>query len=523
MVIDFYNRNGGGGTADYATSAGTANVSNSTKLLEGGSALPQSANTGDVVAVAPNLSKRGGAKGGETALGIYQYDGSAWNEIGGETPDFTSLSPLDEFPSSAKTGEVVAISSVKNVYDSVIIPSKTLAFEGNDVLTITTEYGTLTVNTYAKGENIIYFETNDGNSSDIIAVDGESTSLPTNDENHTWEMEYGGDVYIRITENNTPVCVFAIDSLTNNTCFAYLDGNYEQIETLGLYQYDGSVWNAVGGGEGGSNVVHLDSLSGTGVENTLYECDEMLWTWSDSAGTVAEWTDSLATLGNSKGYGLIFSHIPEGQTLLEFKYSPDNNWRKIKMINGVLTLTEADNTVVTSCTIGNKAQFNSYSYNFYWIKVNYKKNWIGFEVSSNLNFQNVWDGTVQGGHFVITDHTNHPWTDISSDYGIPVWDDKGWVIHKQYSVSTKSVKVNRTSYQSTSFVTAGGEGNFPDSFYVPTVGGTAGQILQSNGTEAAPTWTTMIKAQKITSAAYEALVQAGTTDPNTLYLIDDSV
>ena len=93
MVIDFYNRNGGGGSADYATSAGT---SNSTKLLEGGSALPQSANTGDVVAVAPNLSKRGGAKGGETALGIYQYDGSAWNEIGGETPDFTGSHLLVE-------------------------------------------------------------------------------------------------------------------------------------------------------------------------------------------------------------------------------------------------------------------------------------------------------------------------------------------------------------------------------------------------------------------------------------------
>ena len=298
MVIDFYNRNGGGGggTADYATLAGESNKS---KLLEGGSALPQSGNTGDVVAVAPNLSKRGGAKGGETALGVYQYDGSAWNPIGGETPDFTSLSPVDEFPSSAKTGEVVAISSVNRVYDSVVIPSKTLAFVGNDVLTITTEYGTLTVNTYEKGGNIIYFETDDSQSSDIIAESGQSTSLPTNDENHTWEMEYDGDVYIRITENNTPVCVFSTDSLTDNTCFAYLGGNYEQIATLGLYQYDGSVWNQVGE-NGGDNTV-LKAVSGAPA---TVEDGDVFAIHTPSADTqyeVSAWT-------NTEEYTISFDH-----------------------------------------------------------------------------------------------------------------------------------------------------------------------------------------------------------------------
>lgn len=80
MVIDFYNRNGGGGggTADYATLAGESNKS---KLLEGGSALPQSANTGDVVAVAPTPTR--GLRSANTALGIYQYDGTDWNKIEG--------------------------------------------------------------------------------------------------------------------------------------------------------------------------------------------------------------------------------------------------------------------------------------------------------------------------------------------------------------------------------------------------------------------------------------------------------
>lgn len=108
MVIDFYNRNGGGGggTADYATRAGE---SNKTKLLEGGSALPQSANTGDVVAVAPTPT-RGGAKSGGESLGIYQYDGNDWNKIeGGEGGDNTILKAVSGAPATLENGDVFAI------------------------------------------------------------------------------------------------------------------------------------------------------------------------------------------------------------------------------------------------------------------------------------------------------------------------------------------------------------------------------------------------------------------------------
>lgn len=108
MVIDFYNRNGGGGggTADYATRAGESNKS---KLLEGGSALPQSANTGDVVAVAPTPT-RGGAKSGGESLGIYQFDGSDWNKIeGGEGGDNTILKAVSGAPATLENGDVFAI------------------------------------------------------------------------------------------------------------------------------------------------------------------------------------------------------------------------------------------------------------------------------------------------------------------------------------------------------------------------------------------------------------------------------
>lgn len=84
MIIDFHNLNGGGGggTAEYATSAGTSNKS---KLLLSESNFPQSANTGDVVAIGEQQTPKNGLKSGTRSLppttGIYQYDGSNWNKI----------------------------------------------------------------------------------------------------------------------------------------------------------------------------------------------------------------------------------------------------------------------------------------------------------------------------------------------------------------------------------------------------------------------------------------------------------
>lgn len=80
MVIDFIGGNGGGGgTAQYATSAGTAN---NAKLLDGAQAFPQSANTGDVVAM--NGIATRGLRDATPEAGVYQYDGTNWNKVGAE-------------------------------------------------------------------------------------------------------------------------------------------------------------------------------------------------------------------------------------------------------------------------------------------------------------------------------------------------------------------------------------------------------------------------------------------------------
>ncbi len=148
MVIDFYNRNGGGGTADYATLAGESNKS---KLLEGGSALPQSANTGDVVAVAPSSPKgTKGLRSANTALGIYQYDGSDWNKIeGGEGSSAYKIEMEEVDPENYTQGDIdnlnafytayiadpsiadsAYISALGGIYRCVKAQSSTFAFEG---------------------------------------------------------------------------------------------------------------------------------------------------------------------------------------------------------------------------------------------------------------------------------------------------------------------------------------------------------------------------------------------------------
>lgn len=271
-------------------------------------------------------------------------------------------------------------------------------------------------------------------------------------------------------------------------------------------------------------LVHLDSLSGTGSENTIYECDDKLWFWRDNDGIVAEWTDNPSVLGNDNGYGIVFSHIPDGQTILEFKYQYGGEWRYIKMSGDTLVLTDTGGTVISSCAVGSSAKFETQQYgNIYYINVKLEKHWIGLSPKGNVSYQNIWDGSVEGGHWVIVDHTNYPWLNIAtSDEGVPKWNSKGQIVRKVRNNSSKGIQfnTNASQYSATGkieFLTDG-TNNGPSRIFVPTQGGTAGQMLISAGDNAEPTWTNWIKSVQITSAEYEALV---TKDPNVLYLIVD--
>ena len=106
----------------------------------------------------------------------------------------------------------------------------------------------------------------------------------------------------------------------------------------------------------------------------------------------------------------------------------------------------------------------------------------------------------------------------NSDYRFPSWNEFGQITegHKVYQKHiwiNKSKSTNDWGYLYGEYVE-----EFPDLMVVPTAFGTSGQVLQSAGEGNVPTWTDLIKIQKITQDAYDALQ---TKDENVLYVITD--
>lgn len=101
----------------------------------------------------------------------------------------------------------------------------------------------------------------------------------------------------------------------------------------------------------------------------------------------------------------------------------------------------------------------------------------------------------------------------NSGYRFVKWNSDGVITGEVTEAYQRSLNINGRSRN----VYADFSGSF-GTVYGPTTAGSSGQIPVSSGS-GAPTWQTLIKSVQITSAAYDALVQAGTTDPNTLYLI----
>lgn len=102
-------------------------------------------------------------------------------------------------------------------------------------------------------------------------------------------------------------------------------------------------------------------------------------------------------------------------------------------------------------------------------------------------------------------------TNENSNYKFPRWNKYGQITGG-FSVYNNYDTLNGENYRR---IALGQNKTFK--WFAPTTGGTAGQVLQSNG-NAAPIWTDLIKIQKITQDAYDALE---TKDDNVLYVITD--
>lgn len=104
----------------------------------------------------------------------------------------------------------------------------------------------------------------------------------------------------------------------------------------------------------------------------------------------------------------------------------------------------------------------------------------------------------------------------SGGFNFAEWNEFGQITGG-YRAYQKKIWINKSkSTNSWGYLYGEYVNEFPDLMVVPTAFGTSGQVLQSAGEGNAPSWTDLIKIQKITQDAYDALE---TKDENVLYVI----
>lgn len=130
------------------------------------------------------------------------------------------------------------------------------------------------------------------------------------------------------------------------------------------------------------------------------------------------------------------------------------------------------------------------------------------------------DGNIiEGGQKLSEKYSPYHQTKANnSGFNFAEWNQYGQITGG-HRVNQKKIWINKSkSTNSWGYLYGEYVNEFPDLMVVPTAFGTSGQVLQSAGEGNAPTWTDMIKIQKITQDAYDALQ---TKDDNVLYVITD--
>lgn len=289
-------------------------------------------------------------------------------------------------------------------------------------------------------------------------------------------------------------------------------------------------------GEGGSGegVIHLDSLPSEGEEGITYEYNGRLFRYETTPENWGRWIGAVQNfvsnteLDNSTAKNLIlaYSVIPSG-TVLGDVYRL--NTFLVRLVYDGSQILGYDNTGMTGTPVGQLSigGYTSFgdvgAYDF--VRVSWVDGQINFYIPSYKGLRNRADITTNKTNWVAFDMDGknaYPiidmdTSDTTEDFGIPTWNKEGIIIQKNGNVSLSYKRINNTAYDNTIKLYTSEVNHSWESWFIPTQPGTAGQVLTSAG-NAEPQWATIIKAQQITSAAYEALA---TKDPNTLYLIVD--
>lgn len=281
----------------------------------------------------------------------------------------------------------------------------------------------------------------------------------------------------------------------------------------------------------GSNAFRYEAIAP--IETNLYV--------KVSGGTVANWS-GYQNAGQTDNFEIIYDDLYDFTTFcdgkimfsIKYQYGSSTRYAFMDAANQAIVLySDSGKTteVIRLRYLDNPVRFDapdqSSSRN---VLVEWKEDGVYFYDKKTMTYiENLIDFHTDGVHFSrITDPTKATASDLglgnNTTNGIPIWNNEGVIVNKRTDVSTKTYFINSTGTTDSkgTVVLTTGANTGPNRFYAPENGGTVGQILLSSGNNVAPVWSNWIKSVKITSDDYEALVQAGTTDPNTLYLIDDS-
>ena len=306
------------------------------------------------------------------------------------------------------------------------------------------------------------------------------------------------------------------------------------------------IWTPVGGGEG-AGVPVVSSLRD--AEAVAAPVGSVVAVYSDSArtlyqkvsgGTIGHW-EGLVSDGQNTAFHLLYENLEDfldftdGKRLFQTKsyWGEDYYNAVVDKANLRINLmtTDSSSTIAYVEYLGPEATFRTPAGTGlnHLCKVKWEKDGLYFYNGANMFYlRNYLDLSTNGIYFKkIEDPSKANRQELGftgNTGGIPKWNSDGVIVGKDSEASGRGVWFNttaNTSSQKAIILMSSNGNNFPERIYVPTAAGAEGQILTFAGATSAPVWTSWIKSVSITQDEYDALVEAGTTDPNTLYLIVD--
>ena len=469
MIIDFYKGNGGGGSGSqgpigpqgpqgiegaqgYQGPVGQDGIDQNPTVLKSVAELPESAETGDLVSL--SVEEQGLPNG---ILFEERNDLGDNDNMSGGRFQF----PIDGFADATQESPLL--------FGSMTAPDNT----NYDMYLYQDEWG------------LSFVLSTDGNMYDP------DFSLNMHVDSDTAGYNLYSDMVMDYQYTESTDEYYVVDIFPETTGSVSFDLDITEGQ-LGVYQYDGTDWNKLGeGGQGGDSttlqaVSEFNPDAQFGDVQAKIITDEAItdgvWQYSPVSGAIAEWSNLPARTANEvRSFALSFDYIPDGTELFRVKYFNAAYYTKLVYSgNALYTFTEQDGYTNGTyfCSMNDSGATLGLNTN---INLKISKHNITFYQLQSSGFglffwEGFWNCMATGAHWFRIDRPapklylgdgTHTGLLTANDAGLII----GWPSDQP---GKKNNKINNT------YVNVYAGSNVPN-IWAPTDGGTAGQMLISNG------------------------------------------